>query len=215
VDLKWKCALNSNRTLRLGREAIKWLDDDYDRLLKVQQQDLGIFSDQVDSATLSVAGLAALVESGKAKDICGEIDKIDKQIEELLEQSNVLNRKQKIFGLPELMNEALVQLTIDIEPFKIMCLPIAVEVEDLEIEETEEEEESDEEEQTDEGEEEEGTDEEEGLEETDDDEVLKIGKGKKKKKEGGKPPGATKSPGAAKPPGATKPKTPTKGKKGK
>lgn len=118
VNEKWKAALNSNRILRLGREATKWLDDDFDRLLKVQQGDLGTLSDQVDSATLTVAGLAAFTELEKAQDVCQEIKKIWRTIKELQEQSTLLNRRQKIFGLPLAQNEALNRLTRDIEPFK-------------------------------------------------------------------------------------------------
>lgn len=118
VNQKWQAALNSNRILRLGREAIKWLDDDFDRLLKVQQGDLSALSDQVDSATLTVAGLAAFTELEKAKDVCEKIKNIWKTIKELQEQSELLNRRQKIFNLPMAQTEALNRLTRDIEPFK-------------------------------------------------------------------------------------------------
>ncbi|CAL8110099.1 unnamed protein product [Orchesella dallaii] len=118
VNAKWQCAIASNRILRLGREATKWLEEDYDRLLKVQQGDLSSLSDQVDSATLTVAGLVAFTELEKAQDVCQEIKKIWKNIKDLQEQSSLLNRRQKIFGLPLAQNEALNRLARDIEPFK-------------------------------------------------------------------------------------------------
>lgn len=125
VNEKWKAALNSNRILRLGKESIKWLDDDYDRLLKVQQADLSTLSDQVDSATLTVAGLAAFTELEKANDVCQEIKKIWRTIAELQEQSALLNRRQKVFGLPLAQNEALNRLTRDIEPFKNLWFTVS------------------------------------------------------------------------------------------
>ncbi|ODM98022.1 Dynein heavy chain 1, axonemal [Orchesella cincta] len=118
TNAKWQCAIASNRILRLGREATKWLEEDYDRLLKVQQGDLSSLSDQVDSATLTVAGLVAFTELEKAQDVCQEIKKIWKNIKDLQEQSSLLNRRQKIFGLPLAQNEALNRLARDIEPFK-------------------------------------------------------------------------------------------------
>jgi len=102
----------------MSKDATKWLDDDYDRLLKVQQSDLGTLSDQVDSATLSVAGLVAFIELDKAADVSQEVKRIWKIVKELHDLSELLNKRQKIFGVPVSKNEALNRLVKDIEPFK-------------------------------------------------------------------------------------------------
>jgi len=118
VHAKWTAAIYSGKILRMAKEAAKWLDDDYDSLLKVQQGDLTALSDQVDSATLTVAGMVAFTELEKAADVAARVKKIWKTVKELQEQSTLLNKRQKIFGLPMAQNEALNRLVKDIEPFK-------------------------------------------------------------------------------------------------
>ena len=119
-ESKWLAAMGTTKMLRVAVEAVSWLDDDYDRLLKVQQSDLSALSDAVDSATLAVAGLIAFVELEKANEVQQEVKKVWKQVKELQETSALLNKRQQIFGLPPAQNEALVRLGKDIDPVKIM-----------------------------------------------------------------------------------------------
>lgn len=125
VNEKWKAALNANRMQKLGKEATKWLEEDYERLLKVQQQDLSSLSDQVDTATLTVAGLAAFTEVEKAPNVCSEIKRIWGLIQDLQDQSELLNKRQKIFALPPAGGDALNKLTRDIEPFKNLWFTVS------------------------------------------------------------------------------------------
>ncbi|CAG7831213.1 unnamed protein product [Allacma fusca] len=124
-EAKWNTALWSSRILKIAEEAVTWLDDDYDRLLKVQQADMSALSDSVDSASLAVAGLAAYVELEKAIDVSQEVKKIWKQVKELKEQNRLLNTRQQIFGLPSTQNEALERLIRDIEPFRSLWFTAA------------------------------------------------------------------------------------------
>jgi len=124
-ESKWAAAMGTTKMLRVAMEAVTWLDDDYDRLLKVQQSDLTALSDQVDSTTLAVAGLVAFVELEKANEVQQEVKKIWKQVKDLQETSALLNKRQKIFGLPPAQNEALIRLGKDIEPFKSLWFTAA------------------------------------------------------------------------------------------
>lgn len=124
-DAKWNTALWSTRILKIAEDAVGWLDDDYDRLLKVQTADMAALSDAVDSATLAVSGLAAFVELERAIEVSQEVRKIWKQVLELEDQNRLLNIRQEIFGLPSTQNEALERLLRDIEPFKSLWFTAA------------------------------------------------------------------------------------------
>ncbi len=124
-ESKWLAAMGTTKMLRVASEAVSWLDDDYDRLLKVQQADLSSLSDQVDSTSLAVAGLIAFVDLEKANEVQQEVKKIWKQVKDLQETSALLNKRQKIFGLPPAQNEALIRLGKDIEPFKSLWFTAA------------------------------------------------------------------------------------------
>ena len=124
-DAKWNTALWATRILKIAEDAVGWLDDDYDRLLKVQTADMAALSDAVDSATLAVSGLAAFVELERAIEVSQEVRKIWKQVLELEDQNRLLNIRQEIFGLPSTQNEALERLLRDIEPFKSLWFTAA------------------------------------------------------------------------------------------
>jgi DNA polymerase III gamma/tau subunit len=114
----WQAALSSQRIMKLSRQAAKWLEADYNRLLQTQQSFLSALSDQVDSAALMVAGLVRFMEMEKASEANPEVQKVYHMVKDLQEHSELLNGKQKVFNLPLLQNHALEQLAKDIEPFK-------------------------------------------------------------------------------------------------
>jgi len=116
--ITWQAALSAQRIMKESTLALKWLDQDFNRLLQIQQSFLSAVSDQVDSAGLMVAGLVRFMDLEKAVEVYPEVMKVYQMVKDLQAHSELLNHRQAVFGLPLLQNLALERLGVDIAPFK-------------------------------------------------------------------------------------------------
>lgn len=115
---KWLAVMGLKKMYKLADDAVTWLEDDYERLLRAQQADLSELSDNVDAVSLSVAGLAANINMDKANEAKTKVDQVWKNIVEVQEQSALLSKRQILFGLPPVQKEAVGRLAQDIQPYK-------------------------------------------------------------------------------------------------
>lgn len=117
VSAKWNTAIYSGTVMRMGKSAVTWLIDDYDKSLELQQVQLNQLSDELEILTNSVMELSEFIDLEQAVNVCKHINKLKKKEQKLTEQSTLLNRRQRIFGCDPLFEEELKNVGAGIQPY--------------------------------------------------------------------------------------------------
>lgn len=117
VFAKWNTLVYAGTIMRLSKAAVNWLIDDYDRSLDLQQEQLNALSSEVEALSYGVIALSEFVDLEQATEVCEQIDKLLEQEKGFQEQCNLLNRRQKIFGCPSLLQDELDNILTGIQPY--------------------------------------------------------------------------------------------------
>ncbi|KAF0288035.1 Dynein heavy chain 1, axonemal [Amphibalanus amphitrite] len=106
----------------LLEETTDRLIEEEDKFKERQLQDQGTLNDKIDNLTMLVAGMTAFNDITKAHEVANEVRRVWKQLNECKEQGQLLNQRQRLFGMDLTPYDNLAKLIKDCEPYRALWL---------------------------------------------------------------------------------------------
>uniref|UniRef100_A0A6P7GGC4 Dynein heavy chain 1, axonemal-like n=1 Tax=Diabrotica virgifera virgifera TaxID=50390 RepID=A0A6P7GGC4_DIAVI len=94
-----------------------FLKEEEERFYKIQLNDEFSLQDRIDTLTAQVVAMSQLRDFARTADIALNMRKLWKSMKEAQEQGQLLNQRQKLFGVPVVPWENLIRLMKEFEPY--------------------------------------------------------------------------------------------------
>ncbi|XP_074037842.1 dynein axonemal heavy chain 1 isoform X2 [Leptinotarsa decemlineata] len=115
---KWEAVGWPLKIQRQVEETDAFLKEEEERFYKIQLNDEFALQDKVETLTAQVVQMSQLRDFNKTHDIALDMRRVWKSIKEAQEQGQLLNQRQKLFGVPIVPFDNLTKLIKEFEPYK-------------------------------------------------------------------------------------------------
>ncbi|OAF70501.1 hypothetical protein A3Q56_01728, partial [Intoshia linei] len=124
-NARWTTIGWPNKLELMMSQAEKTLKVDEERFKKAQIQDNANVYNKLDELTMSVAGMSAYTDIGKAHETANEMRRINKQLNETQKLTQTYNNRERLFSLPVTNYDKLKVLMNDFEPYRSLWITVS------------------------------------------------------------------------------------------